>query len=138
MKRITILLVGFLFAFISFAQTNIETITLVTNYDVASGSKNWNWYIGEGVVTWAVYGYASGLTGTLDGTIKIKEAFIDSAPDSVYIDYHSMPEWTLNEANEPFAFEDSLFSGKWIRISLTVNNLTGGTINSIILRLVKP
>ncbi|MBA7696629.1 hypothetical protein ES703_105279 [subsurface metagenome] len=136
MKNIIIILLLFI-SFVSFSQTNIETITLVEDYDVSGGDEDWSWYIGEGVITWAVYGYASGLTGTLDGTIKIKEAFIDSAPDSVYIDYHSMPEWVLNEANEPFAFEDNLFSGKWIRISFTKNNLTGGAI-SIILRLVKP
>ena len=120
------------------AQTNIEDITLVEDYDVSGGDYNWSWYIGEGVITWSVFGSASVLTGTLDGVIKIKEAFIDAAPDSMYIDYFGMPDWVLNETSEQFAFEDDRFSGKYLRVSLEVNSVTGGTINSIILRLVKP
>lgn len=138
MKKL-LLLIGLLsFAFISFCQTNIEDITLVEDYDVSGGDYSWSWYIGEGVITWSVFGSASALAGTLDGVVKIKEAFIDAAPDSMYVDYFSMPNWVLNEASEQFAFEDDRFSGKYIRVSLEVNNLTGGTINSIILRLVKP
>lgn len=137
MKKI-ILLIGFLlFALVSFTQTNIEETTLVSTYDVSSGDQNWSFYIGEGVTTWSVFGSASVLTGTLDGVIKIKMAFIDSAPDSMYVDYFGMPDWVLNEASEQFAFEDDRFSGKYIRVSLEVNNLTGGTINPIILRTVK-
>lgn len=137
MKKILLLISLLFFALISMAQTNIEEITLVEDYDVSDGDENWEWYIGEGVVTWSVFGSASILTGTLDGVIKIKEAFIDVAPDSMYIDYFGMPNWVLNEASEQFAFEDDRFSGKYLRVSLEVNNLTGGTINSIILRLVK-
>lgn len=138
MKKIIILLIGFLlFAFISFAQTNIEDITLATDYDVAIGDKTWSWYIGEGVNTWAVFGTGSGMGGTLDGTITIQIAFVDTAPDSVYVDYSNMQAWTLNEASEQFAFEDDRFSGKWIRVTLTVNSITSGTINTLILRLVK-
>ena len=137
MKKI-ILLIGFLlFAFVSFAQTNIEEVTLVEDYDISGGDEDWEWYIGEGVITWSVFGSASIMTGTLDGVIKIKEAFIDTAPDSMYVDYFGMPDWVLNEASEQFAFEDNRFSGKYLRVSLEVNNVTGGTINSIILRLVK-
>ena len=123
--------------FVGFSQTNIEDITLATAYDVTGGNKTWSWYIGEGVTTWAIFGSASALAGTLDGTIKIKEAFLDAAPDSVYVDYHSMPEWVLNETSEQFAFEDNMFSGKWIRVSFTQNNLSGGVINTLIVRLVK-
>ncbi|MBA7624855.1 hypothetical protein ES703_32269 [subsurface metagenome] len=139
MKRLIIILLLFIsFAFISFAQTNIETITLAIAYDVSAGNKTWSWYIGEGVMTWAVFGTASALAGTLDGTITIQEAFVDTAPDSVYVNYHSMPAWTLDEESEQFAFEDDMFSGKWIRVTLTVNSITGGVINTLILRLVKP
>ena len=135
MKKILFLLM--FIPFVGFSQTNIEDITLATAYDVTGGNKTWSWYIGEGVTTWAIFGSASALAGTLDGTIKIKEAFLDAAPDSVYVDYHSMPEWVLNEASEQFAFEDNMFSGKWIRVSFTQNNLSGGVINTLILRLVK-
>lgn len=137
MKKLIFLFGFLLFGLISVAQTNIEDITLATDYDVASGDNTWSWYIGQGVETWAVFGSTSVLTGTLDGTIKIQTAFLDSAPDSVYIDYSNMEEWTLNEASEEFAFEDDMFPGKWIRVTLTVNNVTGGIINTIILRLVK-
>ena len=135
MKKILFLLM--FIPFVGFSQTNIEDITLATAYDVSGGNKTWSWYIGEGVKTWAIFGTASALTGTLDGTIKIEVAFLDAAPDSVYVDYHAMPEWVLNETSEQFAFEDDMFSSKWIRASLTVNNLTGGVINTLILRLVK-
>jgi len=136
MKK-TILLLGFLLFGTVFAQTTIEDITLATDYDVSGGDKTWSWYIGEGVITWSVFGSASALTGTLDGTITIQEAFLDAAPDSVYVDYNAMPEWTLNEESEQFAFEDDRFSGKWIRVTLTVENITSGVINTVILRLVK-
>ena len=137
MKKI-ILILGFLFfAFIGSSQTTFEDITLATAYDVSGGDKDWSWYIGEGVHTWAVFGTASALTGTLDATITIHEAFVDTAPDSVYVAYNSMPSWTLDAASEQFAFEDTMFSGKWIRVTLTVNNCTGGVINTLILRLVK-
>ena len=137
MKKFLLLFGFVLFGLISIAQTTIEDITLATAYDVSGGNKTWSWYIGEGVKTWAIFGSASALAGTLDGTIKIEVAFLDAAPDSVYVDYHAMPEWVLNETSEQFAFEDDMFSSKWIRASLTVNNLTGGVINTLILRLVK-
>ena len=137
MKKIILLFVGLLIGFLCLAQTTIEDITLATDYDVSGGDKTWSWYIGEGVNTWSVYGSTSILAGTLDGTINIEMAFTDSAPDSVYVDYSNMLEWTLDEASELFAFEDDQFSGKWIRVSLEVNNVTGGIINTIILRLVK-
>ena len=135
MKKIFLLFSFLLFGTV-FAQTTIEDITLATDYDI-SVDKTWSWYIGEGVETWSVFGSASALTGTLDGTVNIEMAFTDSAPDSVYVDYSNMLAWTLNEASEEFAFEDDRFSGKWIRVSLTVNNITGGVINTLILRLVK-
>jgi len=137
MKKILFILGFLLIGLISLAQTNIEDITLATDYDVSGGDKTWSWYIGQGVETWAVYGSTSLLTGTLDGTIKIQTAFLDSAPDSVYVDYSNMEEWILDEASEEFAFEDNMFPGKWIRVTLTVENITGGNIDTIILRLVK-
>lgn len=136
MKKIIILLSFLLFGVVS-AQTNIETITLATDYDVSGGDKTWSWYIGEGVITWSVFGSASILAGTLDGEIKIRSAFVNLAPDSLYVDYSNMQAWTLDEASEQFAFEDDRFSGTYIRVALTVNNLSGGIINSIVLRLVK-
>ena len=137
MKQLIISVLFMLFGLISIAQTNIEDITLATDYDVASGDNTWSWYIGEGVETWAVFGTASALTGTLDGEIAIQTTFVDAAPDSVYIDYANMDVWVLDETSEQFAFEDDQFSGKWIRVTLTVNNVTGGVINTLILRLVK-
>ena len=137
MKKIILLFSFLLFGLVSLAQTTIEDITLATDYDVSGGDETWSWYIGEGVKTWAVYGSTSKLTGTLDGTVNIEMAFTDAAPDSVYVDYSNMLEWTLDEASEEFAFEDDMFSGKWIRVSLTVNTISGGVIDTIILRLVK-
>jgi len=137
MRQLIIILLFIPFVLTSIAQTTIEDITLATDYDVSGGDETWAWYIGEGVITWAVYGSTSKLTGTLDGTVNIEMAFVDAAPDSVYVDYSNMLEWTLDEASEEFAFEDDMFSGKWIRVSLEVNNVTGGVIDTIILRLVK-
>lgn len=137
MKKLVCLIGFLLIGFVLFSQTNIETITLVEDYSVSSGDEDWSHYIGEGIISWSVFGSASSLAGTLDGVIKIKQAFIDSAPDSMYVNYASMPIWVLNEASEQFAFEDDIFSGKYLRVSFEANDLTGGTINSIILRLVK-
>ena len=98
--------------------------TLHNNYDVSLGDKNEATIRIGGATNVSVQVSWSGLTGTLDGEVKLQES-------NNSVDWDDMGlSITLATASGSQTLADTSFPGEKLRAVFTKNNLTGGTLNT--------
>jgi len=100
---------------------------LLNAYNMASGnttadSEN----IGSGT-TISVQLVWANLTGTLDAVVKLQQS-----NDLINWDDMTLSK-TLNTASDSTTLDDATFSGKYVRVDVVVNLVTGGTLTAIII-----
>nr|BDD47706.1 hypothetical protein 8 [bacterium] len=68
------------------------------------------------------------LTGTLDGVLTVQ---VSNYADTLFETYDSDFTQTLSSASGHVEFEDDRFAWKYVRVSYTNNNITGGVIRGL-------
>ena len=127
-KLLTITLI--LFSTLLFSQGTLTengvTIATIPQYDLSNGNTSWVLNINKLYsYKWLMFFQFENLTGTLDGTLSV---YVSGDNGISWVEYPSFIPQTIN-ANKSMSFDDSYTIYDQIKIVLTINNITGGTVN---------
>ena len=107
--------------------------TLIDAYNLAGGNKNVDIEL-PGMPPYSVQAVWSGITGTRNGTIKLKQSIDDTNFDQIKALDSSGTEVDfgidVTTASGSASLEDKFgLSGNSLRVSVAVNSITGGTLS---------
>ena len=105
---------------------NGKLISTVPQYDLSVG--NTEFVMNINVLysyKWSMFFEFESLTGTLDGTLAV---YCSGNAGNSWTEYPNFAEQIIT-ANGSYSFDDSYTVYDQIKIVLTVNNITGGTVN---------
>ena len=127
-KLLTITLI--LFSTLLFSQGTLTengvVIATIPQYDLSNGNTSWVLNINKLYsYKWLMFFQFENLTGTLDGTLSV---YVSGDNGISWVEYPSFIPQTIN-TNKSMSFDDSYTIYDQIKILLTVNNITGGTVN---------
>ena len=114
-----------------FAQGTLEmngnTLATIPQYDLSNGDTQWVIDLQDPshTVKWCWYGDFNSLAGTKDGVLAV---FISNDNGVTWVAYPEM-ETDVIDDNVAFSFDDNYTVYDKIKITCTVNNITGGTVD---------
>lgn len=107
---------------------NIPVIKLLEDYDLTLGtSKVFAYQIADNCV-WNLQIICKDLTGTLDGTITMKNSN-QNTNETYYNNYAGLSAITLDDANKSASMEDFMCTSEYLVVDFQKNGITGGTIS---------
>jgi len=128
--KLLLLLTLLLLATLTFPQgtlteNGVQAAT-IPQYDLSNGNTSWSLNINQLYsYKWLMYFEFQNLTGSLDGTLAV---YASGDNGQSWVEYPGFLTQTIN-ANKTISFDDAYTIYDQIKISLTVNNITGGTVN---------
>lgn len=104
-----------------------NVLKTIPQYDAANGSTEWIMTLSEpeNSFKWNMFFVAENLTGTIDGTLTV---YYSSDEGENWLLYPNMEAATIT-ANGVYGFDDIYTVYDKIKVTFTVNNITGGTVN---------
>lgn len=127
MKKLLILTGLILFSIFSFSQDLGRKVKLLDNWTF---SKDTTVYVSNSFAgNFLLQLECSGLTGTYDGLLKIKQK-IAGMDDYIFYGTDSLTScYSINSANFKQGYVSENFFADTLKIELIQNNITGGTVN---------
>ena len=131
MKKLALfLLISTLISTSSFAQgtfkENGKTIFSIPQYDLSNGNTEWVLNINQLYsYKWLAFFEFESITGTKDGTLTV---YVSGDGGNSWVQYPNMVAQTIS-ANGSYSFDDSYTVYDKLKFVLTVNNISGGTVN---------
>ncbi len=125
-----ILIILILTASLTFAQgtfkENGTTIATIPQYDLSGGNTEFVININQLYsYKWLAFFEFENLTGTLDATLAV---YVSGDDGNSWVLYPNITTQTIS-ANGSYSFDDYYTVYDKIKYVLTVNNITGGTVN---------
>jgi hypothetical protein len=108
---------------LNLADESTGGMNLSTTYDLAGGDKDFIIEISTGSIALDIE--ALSLTGTLDATVKLYESQTTNFTSNDQLG----STFTLNTATYSNGWKEDIFNSRYMKVEITVNNCTGGTIN---------